>query len=327
MFMYLFLVAGFFLLIKGADLFVDGSSSVAKLLRVPSIIIGLTIVAFGTSMPEASVSINAALQGKNALAVSNVIGSNMFNLLMVLGASALVHPVQVKGSVMKKEFPFSIIITFVLLVAMVKTGFADIWKGQDSYVLGRTGGILLLILFLVFVITAVMDALNSRRKTAGVQIQGQGEDYEVLSPVKSILYIIVGIAAIIFGGDLVVDSATSIAEAFGLSQTFIGLTIVAIGTSLPELVTSMVAASKGENDLALGNVVGSNIFNVLLILGMSAVISPIVVDVFAIYDTMILILASIVVYLCALSKKSFSRLEGITFLLLYAGFFFYIFRR
>lgn len=322
---YLLLIIGFFLLIKGADFFVDGSSSIAKILKVPSIIIGLTIVAFGTSMPEASVSVTAAIQGQNELAVSNVIGSNIFNLMVVLGASALVRPMQVKWSLLKREFPFSIIITLLLLVVMTGFDFQDILMGDKEFVLSRMGGVVLLILFFGFVVSAVIDAMRSRQNIA--KSGEPEEEYEALTPVRSVVYIVIGIAGIVVGGDFVVKSASDIAASFGLSQTFIGLSIVALGTSLPELVTSMVAAKKGENDLAVGNVVGSNIFNILLILGVSASISPITVNALAVQDTIILIVASFLVYVCAISRKGLSKLEGSMFLLFYAGFFVYILLR
>lgn len=324
---YLLLIIGFFLLIKGADLFVDGSSSVAKLLKVPSIIIGLTVVAFGTSMPEASVSITAALQGRNDLAVSNVIGSNIFNLLVVLGASALVHPITVKWSVLKKEFPFSILITALLILLMTRMDFSQVLGSGDRnvYEVSRLAGIILFVLFIGYVISAVMDALKHRKH---LEETGETEEaYEALSPTKSAVFIVIGIAGIVFGGNMVVSSASDIAYSFGWSETFVGLTIVALGTSLPELVTSMLAAKKGENDLALGNVVGSNIFNILLILGASASISPIAVNAFAVQDAIILLAASAIVYLCAVSKKSLSKLEGVMFLLFYAAFFVFILRR
>ncbi len=326
MFVYVTLVIGFVLLIKGADYFVDGSSSVAKLLRVPTIVIGLTVVAFGTSMPEASVSITAALAGKNDLAVSNVIGSNIFNLLVVLGASACVRPLQAKWSVLKKEFPFSILITVVLLIAIVGVNVGSVMDSGAVFVLGRAGGLVLFALFVIFLVSTVRDAMKSRNDAA-VNEELANEEYEIFSKSKSAVYIAVGMCGIIFGGDLVVDSASKIAEQFGMSQTFIGLTVVALGTSLPELVTSMVAARKGENDLALGNVVGSNIFNILLILGTSAAIKPITVNVLAVYDTVILIVASLIVYVSAVSRKGISRKEGILFLAVYLGYFAYILLR
>ncbi|HBA64504.1 MAG TPA: sodium:proton exchanger [Lachnospiraceae bacterium] len=328
MVVYVWLIVGFVLLIKGADFFVDGSSSVAKLLRIPTIIIGLTVVAFGTSLPEASVSITAALQGKNDLAVSNVIGSNIFNLLVVLGASALVQPVKTKWSVIKKEFPFSIVITAVLLLLMWKPiqreAFSGLVSGKGSFILGRFSGLVLLTLFIYYLYSTIRQALEYRRE--GKLIEPE-EDMKPLSPGKSAVFIIAGLIGIVIGGDLVVDSATEIAVRFGMSQTFIGLTIVALGTSLPELVTSMVAAGKGENDLALGNVVGSNIFNILLILGASSAIFPIAVAPTAIYDTIILIAASLVVYFCAVTKRVLKRGEGALFIVIYAAFFVYILLR
>lgn len=318
---YILLLLGFLLLIKGADAFVDGSSSVAKILKIPTIIIGLTVVAFGTSMPEFSVSLTAAMKGSNDLAVSNVLGSNIFNLLVVLGACSLIQPVQAKSSLLKKEFPFSIFIAVILLLLDSDFSISKVLEGKGTFTLGRLGGILFLILFAVFLYATVKTALHSRDEMV------DEEEYKVMSPVKSALYIIIGLAGIIWGGDLVVDSACNIAETFGLSQTFIGLTIVAVGTSLPELVTSMVAAGKGENDLAVGNVVGSNIFNILLILGASATIKPIALDITAVYDTLSLVVASLIVYLCALSKREIKKGEGVIFLLCYLVFFVYVLTR
>ncbi len=318
---YILLILGFVLLIKGADFFVDGSSSVAKLLRVPSIIIGLTVVAFGTSMPELSVSVTAAIKGNNDLAVSNVLGSNIFNLLVVLGCCALIRPVQAKGSLLKKEFPFSVFIAIILLLLNSDFSIRKVLSGEETFVLGRMGGILFLVLFGVFLYATVHVALEKRAQTKG---DDDEEEYKLMSPVKSTVCIVVGLAGIIWGGDLVVDSASGIAETFGLSQTFIGLTIVALGTSLPELVTSMVASGKGENDLAVGNVIGSNIFNILLILGVSAAITPIRLEITAVYDTLILVVASVVVYVAALSKREIKKSEGALFLLAYLAFFVYI---
>lgn len=317
---YIFLIVGFVLLIKGADYFVDGSSSVAKILKVPTIIIGLTVVAFGTSMPEFSVSVTAAMKGSNDLAVSNVLGSNIFNLLVVLGCCALLNPVQAQSSLLKREFPFSIFVTVILLFLNSDFSIDKVRRGNEQFVLGRMGGILFLILFGVFLYATVKTALKAREG----QEDTEYEEYVSMSPAKSAAYIIVGIAGIVLGGELVVDSACRIAETFGLSQTFIGLTIVALGTSLPELVTSMVAAGKGENDLAVGNVVGSNIFNILLILGASATITPIALEVTAVYDTLILIGASLAVYVSAIGGHKIDRREGAMFLLAYLAFFVYV---
>lgn len=320
---YILLIIGFVLLIKGADFFVDGSSSVAKILKVPTIIIGLTVVAFGTSMPELSVSVTAALRGSNDLAVSNVLGSNIFNLLVVLGCCALVKPVAAKWSLLKKEFPFSILITIILLLVDSDFSIMKILDGNQGFVLGRWAGLLFLILFVLYIYATVKSALRSRAEAKDME----EEEYKTMSPLKSGVYIVIGLIGIVWGGNLVVDSASNIALTFGWSQTFIGLTIVALGTSLPELVTSVVAARKGENDLAVGNVVGSNIFNILLILGVSSFITPITLDVTAVYDTIILIIASIIVYVSAISKREIQRKEGILFLVCYFAFFLYVFMR
>lgn len=241
---------------------------------------------------------------------------------MVLGCCALVNPVRAKWSLLKKEFPFSIFIAVILLLLNSDFSITKVLSGEGKYVLGRWGGLLFLALFAVFLYATVKTALRSRH-----EVMEEEEDYKLLSPAKSAGYILVGLAGIIWGGDLVVDSASSIAVSFGLSQTFIGLTIVALGTSLPELVTSVVAAGKGENDLAVGNVVGSNIFNILLILGVSAAITPIVLDITAVYDTMILIMASIIVYVAAISKREIHRKEGVLFLVAYLAFFIYVLLR
>ena len=320
---YILLIIGFVLLIKGADFFVDGSSSVAKILKVPTIIIGLTVVAFGTSMPELSVSVTAALRGSNDLAVSNVLGSNIFNLLVVLGCCALVKPVAAKWSLLKKEFPFSILITIILLLVDSDFSIMKILDGNQEFVLGRWAGLLFLILFVLYIYATVKSALRSRAEAKDME----EEEYKTMSPLKSGIYIVIGLIGIVWGGNLVVDSASNIALTFGWSQTFIGLTIVALGTSLPELVTSVVAARKGENYLAVGNVVGSNIFNILLILGVSSFITPITLDVTAVYDTIILIIASIIVYVSAISKREIQRKEGILFLVCYFAFFLYVFMR
>ena len=320
---YILLIIGFVLLIKGADFFVDGSSSVAKILKVPTIIIGLTVVAFGTSMPEFSVSVTAALRGSNDLAVSNVLGSNIFNLLVVLGCCALVKPVAAKWSLLKKEFPFSILITIILLLVDSDFSIMKVLDGNKGFVLGRWAGLLFLILFVLYIYATVKSALRSRAEAKDME----EEEYKTMSPLKSGVYIVLGLIGIVWGGNLVVDSASNIALTFGWSQTFIGLTIVALGTSLPELVTSVVAARKGENDLAVGNVVGSNIFNILLILGVSSFITPITLDVTAVYDTIILIIASIIVYVSAISKREIQRKEGILFLVCYVAFFLYVFMR
>ncbi len=329
---YLWLVIGFVLLIMGADIFVEGSSSIAKLFKIPTIIIGLTIVALGTSMPEASVSVNAALQGENSLAVSNVIGSNIFNLLVVLGASALFCPVKANVSAIKKEIPFSIVITLILGVMLclgvsfddsVHTAIGLDKLDHATFVLGIAGGAVLLVLFALYMYWQIVGALKAIKEGASEEEAG----HKSISTMMAIEMIILGIVGIIMGGNLVVDNASVIAANFGMSQTFIGLTIVAVGTSLPELVTSMVAAKKGESDLALGNVIGSNVFNIVFILGSSAIISPMSVDVLAIYDTIVLIGISVLSLVFAKTQKKFTRAEGVVMLAIYAIYFVYILLR
>lgn len=331
---YLQLIGGFILLIVGADIFVEGSSSIAKLLKIPAIIIGLTVVAFGTSMPEASVSINAALAGENSIAVSNAVGSNIFNLLVVLGASALICPVHTNDTAVKKEIPYSIISAIVLGIllcfgvsfaaeAAEASGFFAKMSGA-AYTLGRIGGVVLLLMFALYMFWQIGGALKARRQNPEQEDESEAK---ATSPMMAIEMIILGIVGIIIGGNLVVDSATVIAQNFGMSQTFIGLTIVAVGTSLPELVTSMVAARKGESDLALGNVIGSNIFNIIFILGFSSVLFPMTVDMHTIYDILVLIGVSVVSWFFCKSKKKVSRVEGGIMLAMYVAYFVYILLR
>lgn len=311
MMMYVLLLAGFLLLIKGADFFVEGSSSVAKLLRVPTVIIGLTIVAFGTSAPELAVSISASLSGSNDIAVGNVIGSNIFNLLMVVGACGVIMPMAIDKMILYGDYLFSILAAAVMLALFA-----------FDHTLSRLDGVILLLLFAYFLYKMVRNTLASR--AAGGT---EEDDVEVLSPVKSVLFILGGLAAIVAGGNMVVNSASSIASSFGLSETLIGLTVVAFGTSLPELVTSVVASRKGENGLALGNVIGSNLFNILFVLATSATISPMKVDILSTYDAIFLIAASIITWFLAKSRFEVNRREGIIMVLMYVGYTAYIIMR
>lgn len=304
---YLLLVGGFILLIKGADFFVEGSASVAKKLRVSSMIIGLTVVAMGTSAPECAVSISASFRGENAVAVSNVIGSNIFNLMMVCGICSVISPLHVKAESLRKEFPLSILAA-IALVAM----------GYMGMKIERIDGVILLAAFIVFIIWLVRSAKKQRNA------QEDAEEIKTLGTVQCLVYIIGGIAAIVVGGDTVVNSAKTIADNFGLSPTLIGLTIVAMGTSLPELVTSIVAARKGETDMAIGNVIGSNLFNILLVLGAAGTISPIEVLMENVIDAMILIGMSVVVWIFAWTGKKINRAEGAVMVALYAGYMGYI---
>lgn len=300
--MYVLLLAGFVLLIKGADFFVEASSSIARSLRVPSIIVGLTIVAFGTSAPELAVSTTASLAGNNEIAVGNVIGSNIFNLLVVLGACGAIHPFAVS---LRWDYAASVGVGAVLLLMIFKDRFVS-----------RGDALILLAMFIIFVALTVRDALTNR--TSGRQ------EVQTLSPLRSAAYIAGGLAAIVWGGDLVVDCASQIALSFGLSQTLVGLTVVALGTSLPELVTSVVASRKGENGLALGNVVGSNIFNILMVLGLSAAVSPIQVNTFAVIDAVCLVAFGVILWFLCHSKERLSRFEGLFMLSMYAAYLVYI---
>lgn len=301
-------IAGFVLLIKGADFFVDGSSSVAKKLRIPSIIIGLTIVAMGTSLPECAVSVTASLSGNNALAVSNVVGSNIFNLMVVCGVAAIFTPLAIEKRTLVQEFPFSIICAILLL-----------GLGYVGMELGRIDGIVFLILFAAYVVWMVFSALKNRTEAE--------EDYEILPTWKCILFIIGGAIAIKYGGDFVVDGASAIALKLGLSQNLIGLTIVALGTSLPELVTSVIAAKKGEVDMALGNAIGSNVFNILLVLGIAAAISPISFIMENVIDIVILLAMSILVWILGWTKQIINRKEGILMVAIYIIYLVYIIMR
>ena len=331
---YLWLIFGFVLLIVGADIFVEGSSAIAKRFKIPTIIIGLTVVALGTSLPEASVSISAALSGNNDIAISNVLGSNIFNLLVVLGSSALILPVRVHSVSIKKEIPFSIFLT-ILLGTILAFGIsfdaeADMLMGMEifshaSFTLGVAGGAILLVFLALYMYWQISGALKARKKG---KIEEEPEDEDKKIPAfMAVEMIVLGVVGIIMGGNFVVDNASIIAENFGMSQTLIGLTIVAVGTSLPELVTSMVAARKGESDLALGNVIGSNVFNIVFILGASAVVSPMTVDILAIYDTLVLLLVSVLALIFAKTNKRFSRPEGAVLLAIYAIYFVYVLLR
>lgn len=309
---YVLLIVGFLLLIKGADFFVEGSAAVAKKLRVSTMIIGLTIVAMGTSAPECAVSIAASIKGSNAMAISNVVGSNIFNLMVVCGFCALFTPLIVHAKTLKQEFPFSVLAAIVMLIA-----------GFIGMTLGRIDGVILLVLFAFFLAWMVKSALKARANAEDIE----EENVKDLGNLQCLLYIIGGIIAIVIGGDLVVDSATEIARTFGLSENLIGLTIVAFGTSLPELVTSAVAAKKGEVDMALGNVIGSNIFNILLVAGIAATVSPMAFLMENVIDLVILIVMSIVVWSFASTKKKIGRAEGVFMLIIYVAYIVYICNR
>lgn len=297
------------MLIKGADFFVEGSSSVAKKFRVPSLIIGMTIVAMGTSLPECAVSISAALAGNTGVAIGNIVGSNIFNLMFVCGVCCLLCELPVNIQTLKGDFPFSIFVAILLL-----------GLGYHRMQLGRIDGAIFLLVFAGFVVWMIRSAMNARNNEELVE----EVEYKIRPMWQCLLCIVGGLIAIAWGGNLVVDSASNIAKFFGMSDNLIGLTIVACGTSLPELVTSVVAAKKKEIDMALGNVIGSNIFNILFVLGVAGTISPLKFCMENLIDTMVLIVMSILVLIFSWTKKKLVRWEGITMLALYVVYVVYI---
>ncbi|MCI7759004.1 MAG: calcium/sodium antiporter [[Eubacterium] saphenum] len=295
------LIVGFVLLVKGADFFVEGAADLARKLKIPSLVVGLTIVALGTSAPELAVSISASCSGANSMAVSNVVGSNIFNLLVVLGACALIKPVGVTKDILRRDYPVSILATVLFFVFLI--------FGND---IGRIEAGIFILLMVGYMFWTVKSALKNRTP--------EQETEKKFNPVKCALFIILGAAAIVFGGNFVVDHASNLGAAMGMSETLIGLTICAIGTSLPELVTTIAAARKGETDMAMGNVIGSNIFNILFILGVSGVISPIEIAATEVTKTLIdsgfYIAVCILAYIFCLTAKKITRVEGgiLTFL-------------
>lgn len=311
------LIIGFVFLVKGADFFVEGASSAAKLLKVPTLIIGMTIVAMGTSLPETSVSIAASMSGKNALAVSNAVGSNIFNLMVVLGVCAVISELKVSKDVLKRDYPFSVFCAILLLVT-----------GSIGMTLGRIDGIIFLVIFVIFLLVLIKNALDARKRgeisEKELEMEEEMSEMEDLPVWKCILYIVGGAVAIKFGGDWVVDSASTIAASFGISQTLIGLTICSVGTSLPELVTSITAARKNELDMAVGNVVGSNVFNILMVLGMAATVSPIAFLMENVIDIVVLLAFSLITWVFCVTKKKIGRKEGVAMLVMYAVYLVYI---
>ncbi len=312
----LLLGAGFVLLIKGADFFVEGSASVARYFKVPGVIIGLTIVAMGTSAPELAVSVSAGLSGSNEIAVSNVVGSNIFNLLMVLGICAIMKPLPVDPGIKKRDFPISLAATLLLILLggnMIFTGKCTDIHNVDAAAgtLFRWNGLILVAAFVLYLAYTIYIARKNRTEE---------EEGEQIPIGRSILFILMGLAGIIIGGQLVVNSAKTLAAIWGMSETLIGLTIVAVGTSLPELVTSIVASSKGQNGMAIGNVVGSNIFNLLLILGVSGSLHPIGITMASFVDLGMLLGVSMIAYAFVCSGRRINRVEGAVMVLMYIAY-------
>ena len=295
------LVVGFVLLIKGADFFVEGASSIATKFHIPQIIIGLTIVAFGTSLPEAAISINAAFAGSAGITVGNVFGSNILNVLLILGVSSVIAVLEVKKDTVRIEMPFVIFISAVILCLGIFDG-----------TLGRADGAILWVLFVVFFVYLIYSAKKNKTEE---------EEEKPKALWLSILFTVGGLAAIVFGSDLTVDSATVIAKSLGMTDRLIGLTIVAFGTSLPELITSATAAVRKKTDIAIGNIVGSNIFNILFVAGTSALICPVEFKKDFLFDGIMMIVSAILLFLCSFKKQRITRVGGVIMLIVYAGYF------
>ncbi|MBP3476776.1 MAG: calcium/sodium antiporter [Lachnospiraceae bacterium] len=304
------LVVGFVFLVKGADWFVEGASKVAEKFGIPQLVIGLTIVAMGTSLPEAAVSVSAALKGSADITIGNVVGSNILNVLIILGLTAVIRPIAVQKSTVKYEIPFVALISAFLLVI-----------GYTDHEVGRADGVILWVLFIAYLLYLLK--MTKAGENTAEELPAEDEPMPVW---KMLLLIIVGAAAIVLGSDLAVDAASELARIFGMSERLIGLTIVALGTSLPELVTSVTAAIRGKADIAVGNIVGSNIFNILFVIGTSALITPVVYAPNFLTDSIVCIAATVLLWLCVFKNRKLGRAGGAVMLVCYAGYFVYLMR-
>ncbi|MDE5413556.1 calcium/sodium antiporter [Alkalihalobacterium chitinilyticum] len=305
---YLLLLLGFILLIKGADYFVDGSSAIATLLRVSPLLVGLTIVAFGSGAPEATVSIIAALEGSTDVTVGNVVGSNIINTALVVGVTAVIFPLKVESATIRKEIPLAFLASIALLV-LISDQFL---QNAPENMITRSDGIIFLLFFSIFLYYVIEAARNSRET-----LTEDNGDTQKPTWGKNILLAIAGLAAIIIGGYLVVESSTEIAIRFGMSETLVGLTIVAIGSSLPELAISISAALKKQSQMALGNIVGSSIFNILFVLGVASIITPLPVDPKIFFDVNVMIILTVVLFIYSRTEYTIGKLEGLILSLVY----------
>ncbi|MBO5143502.1 MAG: calcium/sodium antiporter [Clostridia bacterium] len=318
----LFIILGFALLVKGADSLVDGASNIAKKFHIPEIIIGLTIVSIGTSMPELVVSVTSALKGCSDMAMGNVIGSNVCNLLLILGLSTVIKPIKFQKETKFVEIPLNLAFT-VLFMILCNSGL-DVSKYDAVILMG------LFALFIIYTILMAKEGEKNEKDNVVDSIENKGENNaeksknnkRIVDILKNILFIIIGVVALKFGGDLTVDNAVIIAKHFNLSEQVISLTILAVGTSLPELVTSVMAAIKGNSDIAIGNIIGSNIFNMLLIIGVASIINPIIYNVAYNMDLIVLMVATVVLFLFTVipPKNEMNRLNGLIYLLMYGGY-------
>ena len=308
---YIFFILGFFILIKGATLLVDGSASIAKKLKISSIVIGLTIVAFGTSMPELIVNIFASVQNNSEIAIGNILGSNISNILLILGISAIIYPISANKNTVLKEIPFNLL-AIVILGIIANDIIID---GQNFSSITRIDGLILISFFIIF-LYYVFGITKSAEDIVGK------DEIKVLSYSKAVFYIILGLIGLIVGGKWIVDGAVEIAKFFNISESLIGLTIIALGTSLPELATSAIAAYKKQSDIAIGNIIGSNIFNIFWILGVSAIIRPLPFNASSNKDISVAIFASVILFLIMFigKKRAIERSQGIFMVIAYIGY-------
>lgn len=304
------LIVGMVLLVKGADFFVDGASNIAKKLGIPSLIIGLTLVSIGTSLPEASVSINAAITNSSDLSFGNVVGSNIFNSLFIIGICSIILPTVVSKDIMKFDIP----ILFIVMAILALFSYAI-----TPFKIDRWEATILFIMFVCYIALAIYRALKQRKENLNLEVETEtlNEPKKERKTWLSIIFTILGLAGVVGGGILTVDAAKKLALEFGMSELLVGLTIVAVGTSLPELVTSLVASKKGENDIAVGNVIGSNIFNIIFILGFSGMINPLGLNNNSYVDVIFMVLAIILIFIFALRKGKVNRIEGASLILIY----------
>lgn len=308
------LIIGFVMLIKGADWFVDGAAGIADKLHIPQLIIGLTIVAMGTSAPEAAISISASVQGSADIAVGNILGSNILNVLIILGITSVITPLAVQKSTVKYEIPFVIIISVIF-------GLIGLFDNSIGFI----DGILLWVLFIAYI--AYLFIMTKKGKIQADESDDEDNGKKPKKVWQLILFGIIGVALVVFGSNITVNAATEIATMFGMSERFIGLTIVALGTSLPELVTSITAALKKNADIAIGNIVGSNIFNILFVIGTSAMITPVAYQNQFLIDSIFCVATAMLLLLLVLNKdKKLKRWGGIIMLICYAGYFVYLIR-
>lgn len=307
------LIIGFIILIKGSDMFIDGASSVATHFKLSKILIGLTIVAFGTSAPEFAISIHALLDGSGDIVLGNVIGSNILNTLLILGIASIICPLRVKNNTVKKEIPIALLISTILVVLFSDTLFDTVGINRIS----RSDGIVMVLFSLIFVYYLISTMRN--------KIDEDSEEKPMYGLKKSIIYTIIGIIALVLGSDLIVENAVVIASKLGISERIISLTIIALGTSLPELVTTITAAVKRQQDILIGNIVGSNTFNICLVLGLPvALIGPIEMATFSGIDLSMLLISSVILFIFAITDYKITKREGVFMLLTFITYYIYI---